>query len=662
MADVNANALPSATTLSPATAGPLITSGPAQNGPAAAVFDLSHLNGDNGFTVSTPGLSPNASSDVNGDGFNDFVVSDGAGNIYVVFGKANGFSAEVDPATAVSQGGGFAIHNDGSSFESWGHVAVGDINGDGFADVAVMGVKYVGDSDSTAITSVVFGKASGLGGEVVNISELDGSNGTTITSNDFRGSFASITLKDMAGDGFDDLYMHSEYDYYDSYSHRYYTSHNVDRALGQSQFASTAGMSNLFTGGKNHPRSGFDAKSLGDVNGDGFMDWAVDFNSNSVVFGGRSGVAFKQYTNLNGTNGFASDFGVKAAGDFNADGYDDLLIKDGVLFGRTQFEKNFDLQVANGPNGLHGTSGFEIGDWGLNLRAIGDFNGDGFDDIAGTLQSGGDAFVLYGRASGFDALSSSAALDDDTSGIRFHLDGQFLTSIAALGDINGDGLADIEVNNKYVIFGQRPTHAVTIAGTDIGNTIRGSDFADNLQGLGGDDILRGFAGNDLLIGGTENDTLYGGGGDDTLRGNNGDDVLVGGAGKDNLTGAAGFDTFVFQAAKESTSKGFDTIFSIDFSQDKLDVPGAITGIDATITHGALAGGQKFDPKLAAAVDAAHLEAHHAVLFTPDAGKQAGTVFLVVDLNGVAGYQAHEDLVVKLDSSVNLGALDTSDFI
>ena len=41
---------------------------------------------------------------------------------------------------------------------------------------------------------------------------------------------------------------------------------------------------------------------------------------------------------------------------------------------------------------------------------------------------------------------------------------------------------------------------------------------------------------------------------------------------------------------------------------------------------------------------AGLGAGQAVWFAPDAGDLAGTIFLVVDANGIAGYQAGEDYV------------------
>lgn len=52
---------------------------------------LADVDGNNGFLVTGAGVFVNNAGDVNGDGFGDVIVGDG-----MVFGKASGFSAQVD--------------------------------------------------------------------------------------------------------------------------------------------------------------------------------------------------------------------------------------------------------------------------------------------------------------------------------------------------------------------------------------------------------------------------------------------------------------------------------------------------------------------------------------------------------------------------------------
>jgi hypothetical protein len=62
------------------------------------------------------------------------------------------------------------------------------------------------------------------------------------------------------------------------------------------------------------------------------------------------------------------------------------------------------------------------------------------------------------------------------------------------------------------------------------------------------------------------------------------------------------------------------------------------------------------------VNATTLAASHAVLFTANAATLSGHTFLVVDVNGSAGYQAAQDLVMDLTNGAHLKALSASDFI
>ena len=133
---------------------------------------------------------------------------------------------------------------------------------------------------------------------------------------------------------------------------------------------------------------------------------------------------------------------------------------------------------------------------------------------------------------------------------------------------------------------------------------------------------------------------------------NGHFIIIGGNGADHLTGGALSDTFTYTSAAQSTGTNYDTITGFNFSKDIFDTPGAvgtITGINTKVTSGALSTGT-FDANLTSAISSNRLSAHHAVLFTPNGGTLKGQTFLVVDLNGTAGYQAGADLVIRMVSA------------
>ena len=155
--------------------------------------------------------------------------------------------------------------------------------------------------------------------------------------------------------------------------------------------------------------------------------------------------------------------------------------------------------------------------------------------------------------------------------------------------------------------------------------------------------------------------LTGNGFANTLLGGAGNDTITGLGAKDTLTGAAGSDTFVYGAASHSTSRNYDTITDLDGSSDVLDLWFQVTGVDASITGGSL-GSRRFDSDLAAAVNGTKLAVHHAVVYTPSSGVPAGSKLLIVDANGVAGYQAGADLVILLGAGSNLTGLTAADFV
>ncbi|NRA56498.1 MAG: FG-GAP repeat protein [Phycisphaerales bacterium] len=157
---------------------------------------------------------------------------------------------------------------------------------------------------------------------------------------------------------------------------------------------------------------------------------------------------------------------VGAAGDFNGDGVDDVIIgarRDGaagaayVVFGRSDgFPLVVDVSLLDGEDGLK-INGFLPGDglgWDVNGKI--DINGDGIDDVITSAaradvdgrQDAGAVYVVFGKDVGvvgpFAALFNIGDLDEDT-GIRFIGANEFDETgfaVEVAGDYDDDGLDD----------------------------------------------------------------------------------------------------------------------------------------------------------------------------------------------------------------------------
>ncbi len=482
------------------------------------VLNLSTLNGTHGFKINgvatndNSGWSVASAGDVNGDGIGDLIV--GApfvgvetGASYVVFGKTGGFGASINLSGLDGTNGFKLSGTPGASGAGYSVASAGDVNGDGFDDVIVGAPFATGDATASGVSYVVFGSAGGFSSNI-DLSSLDGSDGFRLTGSNFL------------------------------------------------DFAGTS------------------VASAGDINGDGFDDMIIGApraGASYVVFGKAGGFSSSiDLPSLNGSNGFAIVDGngdrlgnsVASAGDINGDGIDDLIVgapdaggqagASYVVFGKAGgFGSSLSVSNLNGSNGFE-ISGVAAGDQsGISVASAGDVNGDGFDDLIIGAQNAnghgpgsGVTYVVFGHAGGFASNIDLSSLDG-TNG--FKLSGVATVdysghSVAAAGDVNGDGIGDLIVGAphpndgspgaSYIVFGRQPDAPVVRVGTDVSQTLAGGAFHDVLIGLGGDDQLYGNGGDDILDGGDGNDTLHGGDGNDVLDGGAGVDMMIGGTGND----------------------------------------------------------------------------------------------------------------------------------
>lgn len=441
-----------------------------------------------------------AELDVNGDGFSDVAIgvpgaNGGRGRVEVYLGSASGLSV----APAITLTGSTADEAFGSSVAS-----AGDVNGDGYGDLIVgANSATVGAMNGAGAASLFLGSASGVHASPQRLV-------TGVAAGDRFGS-AVASVGDVNGDGYGDVAVGA-----------YSATVSGRTAAGAVSifFGGAAGIgatpTTVLNGGSSGDFFGWSVSS-GDVNGDGYSDVVVgapgvdsgavsNVGAVTVWHGSTTGVAASAARVLLG--GAAQDSlgrSVSAVGDFNNDGFSDVAAgADGAdVSGRLNCGVvNVHLGSASGvaasaARTLAGVAAEDAFGWSL---AASDVNGDGFSDLivgayyadgAGRMDAG-SAFVFHGTASGPSA-TAARRLDGAAS-----FDG-FSFAVAGVADVNADGFGDVMIGAFAADAGARRDAGAALLfvggatgiGASAARTITGSADDDR---LGRSLAVRGSAG------------------------------------------------------------------------------------------------------------------------------------------------------------------------
>jgi len=417
------------------------------------------------------GSSVASAGDLDVDGFSDVMlgaelVSNTAGKVELHYGVGDGISRQASWFMDGQGGYGFQTK------------LLGDLNGDGYSDVAVSSpsITLSGGSNEGQV-EVYYGASQGL-------PSLSSSWSLASGVSNARFGFSIAAAGDVNGDGYDDMII-GAYSFNDNaptvttLNGRAFVFHGSATGLVNTATLPTTpqelinladwSVGSTVAGAK----LGHVVKGVGDLNGDGYADVALTHLESSgsveVYYGSANGLNSSGFSwRLDAPNAGTSGqtISVNAAGDVNNDGFDDLLVRTltnfnatiYVFYGAATGLEADAVSLTTTPAAVSAARKWQFAatttTYATSFASAGDVNGDGYSDIIvgdpnavnGASENLGQVTAFYGSAAGLPAQASWTMLPVTT--VTTTVDGfshGFGAAVASAGDVNQDGFTDVVI-------------------------------------------------------------------------------------------------------------------------------------------------------------------------------------------------------------------------
>jgi hypothetical protein len=428
-------------------AGP-ITSGSQTYSTAAATFT-------GGTASDYAGRAVDGNGDIDGDGYSDIIIGaygqdtggTDAGAAYVYYGPVTG-----SHTLSSTNADAFFTGEAAGDYAGISVAIAGDVDGDGLDDVMI-GATGNDDGGSNAGKAYVVFAPLATGRTSLSLADIqyvgEAASDAAGTSVDAAG--------DVDDDGYGDVLIGAPG--YSSYTGRAYLGYGP----GSAGIYDLSAVEASFTGPTTSDYAGISVAGIGDYDADGYpdmfvgADYAATGGAAYVVPGNLDNLLVESYDSLIAPE--AAEYlgaSVGPAGDFNHDGYDDVIV--GATSGHSAYGAAYlflgpisATELTSAPDGeFYGEAssdgtGFAVGGGGyVNADLYADVViGAPYNNSGGA--DSGEIYLISGRAT-----PTSYAVSSATSSMYGEVAGDYLGyAVSMAGDVDGSGYDDLLAGAPY---------------------------------------------------------------------------------------------------------------------------------------------------------------------------------------------------------------------
>ena len=436
----------------PVTIDPIVVNG--HPGNANALFTSAQADALLGFSVASAG-------DVNADGYSDVLAGaphydngeDNEGAAFLYYGSANG----LNPIPTLLES------NQAHAEMGYSVSSAGDINADGFSDIALGAPFYDNGQPNEGVVFIHLGSPKGVKPNPV----------VMLEGNQFEAQFgiAVALAGDVNNDNHSDLIVGA----------REFDNGQLNEGAAFVYYGDKGGIApnkvTILEMNQSVSGMGTSVAGAGDVNADGFSDVLVgapfydqgESNEGAafVYLGSVQGISL--IPTIIQSNQADAHLGASlvSAGDLNGDGFSDIIL------GAPHYDKLYSDQGLvkirlGSANGINANTSIALTgqqveeEFGRSVACAGDVESDGYADIliAGRTQGKnppdeGVVMLFSGIPAGIDKKPASVFKSGQVNAYLGH-------SLASAGDVNGDGFSDIIIGSHLYDQVQNNEGAVMI--------------------------------------------------------------------------------------------------------------------------------------------------------------------------------------------------------